>query len=224
MTRPLHPATAAAFNKAVLPMATIIKLNIEGDPLYAWTGLGNISFPAGSTGDAELELSNGVPITYIGTGDILEIGTVTDSIGGSDALEITLPGVNVQDPILRQIIYNRNRWQFKRAIVWMVVLDEVTNAVVGLPFRIKTGRIDAMPFSEDDEGYVRCVIEGQQAYGDSALDTRYSEQPTINPRDISQSWVLSLSNMTAALGTPSSTTRQTSTTGLSGFSVGKANG
>jgi hypothetical protein len=217
MSRPLHPYTAAAVEKSVIPLATIIRLDIEGDPLFAWSGIGDLVFAAGQTGDPALDGQ-----TFSGTGDILEVGTVSDSIGGSDALEIALPGVNLQDPILRQVIYNRNRWQFRRAWVWMMLLDETTGEIVGNPFRIKTGRMDAMPYSEDEDGTVKCRIEGQQAYGDTPLDTRYSEQGLLNPNDKSQSWVLSLANMTAALGTPSSTTKQSQTSGSSSLSTKRA--
>jgi hypothetical protein len=218
MTRPLHPLTVAAVNKSVIPLATILRLDIQGDPLFCWSGLGDLVFAAGETGDPALD-----GFTFTGTGEIIEVGTVSDSVGGSDALEIGLPGVNIQDPILRQVIYNRNRWQFRRAWVWLMLLDEATGAIAGKPFRIKTGRMDSMPYTESDgEGTVRCKIEGQQAYGDQPLDTRYSEQSLINQNDNSQSWVLSLANMTPALGTPSSTTRQSSTSGATGLAIGKA--
>jgi len=200
MTRPLHPYTQAAVEKSVIPLAVILRLDIQGDPLFAWSGLGDLTFAPGQTGDPALD-----GYTFTGTGTIIEVGTVSDSVGGSDALEIGLPGVNIQDPILRQVIYNRNRWQFRRAWVWMMLLEEETGAIAGLPFRIKTGRMDSMPYTENDgEGTVKCKIEGQQAYGDQPLDTRYSEQPLFNSNDNSQNWVLSLANMTPALGTPSS--------------------
>lgn len=217
MTRPLHPTTAAAVGKSVIPLATIVRLDIEGDPLFCWSGLGDLVFAAGQTGDPALD-----GFTFTGTGEIIEVGTVSDAVGGSDALEIGLPGVNIQDPILRQVIYNRNRWQFRRAWVWMMLLDEETGAIAGNPFRIRTGRMDSMPYSESDgEGTVRCKIEGQQAYGNQPLDTRYSEQYLLNNADNSQSWVLSLANMTPALGTPSSKSNNGQTTngktGLSGI-------
>jgi hypothetical protein len=103
-----------------------------------------------------------------------------------------------------------------------MLLDEETGAIAGNPFRIKTGRMDSMPYSESDgEGTVRCKIEGQQAYGNQPLDTRYSEQYLLNNADNSQSWVLSLANMTPALGTPSSKSNNGQTTngktGLSGI-------
>jgi hypothetical protein len=199
--RPLDTATAAAFQQSDLPLAFIIYLDILGDPLLTWTGIGDLTFSAGQTGDAQLDGN-----TFTGSGLVIEVGSATDAVGGSDVLTLSLPGVDITMPALRQVIYNRNKWQFRRAWVWMMVLDPTTYAIVGKPFRIKTGRMDQMPYSENaNGGIVSCKIEGQQAYGKQALMTRYSEQPDLDSADNSQNFIYSLANMTAAMGTPSAT-------------------
>lgn len=196
MTRPLTAATSAALDKPVLPLAVILYLDIEGDPLFAWTGIGDLPFAAGETGDPSLDGK-----TFFGTGTIMEVSQISDGVGGSDALEISLPGVDVGQPMLRQLITNRNRWQFRRAVVWLMALDPDTDAIAGKPFRIKTGRMDQMPYAENDKnGTVKVSIEGQQAYGNVPLATRYSEQTDVNPNDTSQRYVHSLANMTASIG------------------------
>jgi len=197
MTRPLTAATKAAFDKPILPLAVILYLDIEGDPLFAWTGIGDLPFAINETGDPSLDGK-----TFYGTGNIMEVSEVSDGVGGSDALEISLPGVDLGQPMLRQLITNRKRWQFRRAVVWLMALDPDTDAIAGKPFRIKTGRMDKMPYTENDKsGTVTCRIEGQQAYGNIPLATRYSEQTDINPNDTSQRYVHSLANMTASIGT-----------------------
>lgn len=199
MSRPLDSATAAAFQQSDLPLAFIIYLDILSDPLLTWTGMGDLVFGAGATGDALLDGN-----TFTGSGTIFEIGAATDAIGGSDVMTLSLAGVDITMPLLRQLIYNRNRWQFRRATVWMMVLDPVTYAITGKPFRIKTGRMDQMPYSETAKGgVVSCKIEGQQAYGKQPSMTRYSEQLDIDNLDVSQNYIYSLANMTAAMGTPS---------------------
>lgn len=197
--RPLDTATAAAFQQSDLPIAFIIYLDILSDPLLTWTGMGDLVFTAGQTGDALLDGQ-----TFTGSGTLFEIGASTDAIGGSDVMTLSLAGVDITMPLLRQLIYNRNRWQFRRATVWMMVLDPVTYAIAGKPFRVKTGRMDQMPYSESaNGGIVQCKIEGQQAYGKQPSMTRYSEQLDLDSGDISQNYIYSLANMTAALGTPS---------------------
>lgn len=196
MTRPLVAATSTAVGASVLPLAVIIYLDVLNDPLFAWTGIGDLPFVAGQTGDPSLD-----NFTYTGTGEAVEIGQISEGVGGSDALEITMPGVDIAQPMMRQLIRDQQRWQFRRAVVWLMALDPDTDAIAGKPFRIKTGRMDAMPYIEnDDKGVIKVKIEGQQAYGNQALNTRYSEQLDIDATDTSQNWVHSLANMTAELG------------------------
>jgi hypothetical protein len=196
MTRPLDTATAAAFQQTDLPLAVIFYLDILGDATFAWTGLGDLVFGATETGDPGLD-----GMTFTGTGTAIQVGQIADKVGGSDVLELTLPGVDLTMPELRQLVYVRNRWQFRRAIVWFAVLDPNTYAIVGKPFRVKTGRIDQMPYSENgSSGMVKCRIEGQQSYGQQPSLTRYTEQNDISPSDVSQNYVYSLANMTAAIG------------------------
>jgi hypothetical protein len=193
--RPLEPATKTAIDKPVLPLAVVLYLDVENDPLFAWTGIGDLPFLAAETGDPSLDGK-----TFKGTGTIMEVGQISEGAGGSDALEITLPGVDIAEPMMRQIIRDRQRWQFRRAVVWLMALNEDTFAIEGKPFRIKTGRMDGMPYSENNSGSIKLRIEGQAAYGNDALYTRYSEQLDINPADTSQKYVHSLANMTAELG------------------------
>jgi hypothetical protein len=196
MSRPLDPATKTATSQPVLPLAMIVYLDIETDPLFAWTGIGDLTFGASETGDPSLDGK-----TFKGLGTVAEISDVSDGVGGSDALEIALPGVDPFEPMMRQLITDRRRWQFRRAIVWMLTLDPDTDAIVGKPFRVKTGRIDRMPYAEArNGGVIKCRIEGQQAYGNEPLNTRYSEQFDINPNDKSQQWTHSLANMSPEIG------------------------
>jgi hypothetical protein len=185
----------------MIPLAFIIRLDIEGDPLFAWTGFGDLAFGAGETGDEALDGQTFEGITHL----VAEIGVIQDSQGGSGALEISLPGVDLEEEAMRQVVYNQNAWQFKPAWVWLAVLDD-NGSPIGTPIRLKSGRIDQMPVeeTEDGQGSIRCIIESHQAYGSEALATRYSEQQEINPADTSQKWVWQLANMTPGLGQPHS--------------------
>jgi len=197
MTRPLDPATAAATSNIVIPLAALVHLDIQGDPFWGWTGIGDLTFAAGATGDPSLDGK-----TFGGTGDIIELKSISEGVGGSDGLEISFPGVDYNDTMMQQIIRDRDRWQFRRAIAWLMLLNPDTMGIAGKPFRIKTGRIDSMPFEETDKvGVIKCVIEGQQASGNEPLNTRYSEQIDINPNDTSQKYVYQLANMSAIIGT-----------------------
>lgn len=201
MTRPLDPATKTALGGKDLPFAALVYLDILDDPLIVWNGLGDLTFGAAETGDSSLDGK-----TFAGTASVIQISSISEGVGGSDALEISMPGVDPYQPAMRQLITNRNRWQFRRAVVWLMALDPETDAIAGKPFRIKTGRMDRLPFKEDNRGVgtIVCRIEGHQAYGNIPLGTRYSEQRDINPNDISQNFVHSLANMSPEMGQGSS--------------------
>lgn len=196
MTRPLAPATSNAVGQKVLPLAFLLRLDIVGDPLYSWTGIGPLYFAPGSIGDPAIE-----DITFTGRGEIIGMSNISEGKGGSDVLELSLAGVSLTDPMLRQLIFNHNRWQFKPAYLWGAALDPVTNEVVGKPFRLKTGRIDKMPYDENKgQGIVKCQIESQQSYGKQPLGTRYSEARDLDPNDNSQDYVYSLANINPEFG------------------------
>lgn len=152
-----------------------------------------------ATGDSILDGK-----TFKGVGSVIEVSGIEEGAGGSDSLEISFPGVDPNNDLMKQIIRDRRRWQFRRAVVWMLVLNPDTMAIEGKPFRIKTGRMDAMPYDENsDKSRFKCVIEGQQSYGSEPLNTRYSEQIDIDNTDTSQKWVYALANMSAKIGTKS---------------------
>lgn len=196
--RSLHPATSTEVGKDALTVVYIVRLDIEDDPILVWTGLGDLSFPPGSTGDGALDGQTFSGITHM----VGEVGAAADGKGGSAALELALPGVDLYDEAMRQVVFNRRRWQYRQAWVWMAFLDD-DNVVVGRPVRLKTGRMDRMPVEEEGsggQGTVKCRIESAQAYAGEALATRYSETTDLDPTDTSQRYVWQLANMTPALG------------------------
>jgi hypothetical protein len=172
-------------------------MDIQTDPIFAWTGFGDLTFTPGQTGDGALDGKTFEGITHL----VAEIGAVGDGDTGSEALELRLPGVDLLDEAMKQVVYDRRKWKFRQAWVWLAFLDDAGN-VIGKPVRVKTGRMDQMAVreSEDGEGMVVCSIESQQSYAAEALASRWSEQGDIDPADTSQQWVWSLANMTPALG------------------------
>jgi hypothetical protein len=194
-------AVGTALDSGSVNWAYIIRLDVVDDPLFAWTGFGDLVFTAGQTGDTALDGFTFQGITHL----IAEVGAVQDGQGGSGALEITMPGVDLTDELMRQIVFDRRRWQFLPGRVWIALLDDNGN-LIGKPIRMRSGHMDKMPVTEDDEGKgtIQCIIESQQAYATQALNTRYSEQKEIDSNDNSQDWVWQLANMTPALGQPNS--------------------
>ncbi len=102
MTRLLDALTKTALQQPILPFAAIIRLDVDTDPLFCWSGIGDLVFTAGQTGDSALDT-----YTFTGTGTAAEISTVSEGVGGSDALEISLPGVDMDLPALRQLMRDK---------------------------------------------------------------------------------------------------------------------
>lgn len=198
---PQRPNTTGALGTELdsnnLTVVWIIRLDITNDPLFAWTGFGDLTFAAGATGDTALDGQTFQGITHL----IAEVGAVQDQQGGSTALEISVPGISLTDEAMRQVVYDRRVWQFKTAYAWLAFLDDNDN-VIGNPVRVKSGRMDQMLVeeSEDGTGVIRCVIEGQQAYSAEASGSRYSEQEELDPTDTSQKYVWALANMDPKTG------------------------
>jgi hypothetical protein len=190
-------ALSTALDGQTLNMAYILRLDITTDPVFAWTGMGDLTFAAGATGDSALDGQTFQGITHL----VADIGAVQDQQGGTNALEISLPGVDLTDEAMRQIVYDRRKWQFKPGRLWLVFLDDA-GAVIGKPVRLRSGKMDLMTVQENDDGtgIVKCIVESQQAYASEPLASRYSEQSNVDATDTSQKYVWQLANMTPTIG------------------------
>lgn len=195
MSRSITEPVAIAFGAPILNIAWIIRLEIEGDPIYAWTGLRPLNIPAGFFPDAKLNNT-----TFEGLANIASIGKIVDSVSGSGAVKLTLPGVRLDDDALRQVVYDKRKWQGLRAYIWVVPVGD-NGLLVGPPVRVKTGKMDNMNVEKKrGEGIVSVEIESFATYSQRALMTRYSEQKELDPSDTSQDYVHSLANMTPGIG------------------------
>lgn len=173
----------------------IVRLDITTDPVYAWTGRG--PFAPTSTGDDALDGN-----TFIGVGNIGKITAVKDGEKGSSAVTLSLPGVDLNDDLLKQIITNSETWQFRQAWIWFGLLDN-SLGVIANPTRIKTGRMDQMMIGgSGSEGTVNVIVESYQAYAQRALQSRYIDQKILDATDKSQDFVHDLSNKQPGVGIP----------------------
>ncbi len=198
MTRTLDPATKAAAQAPTLWPAWVIRLDIKDDPVLVWTGIGVYS-PTG-TGDEALD-----GLSFDGIANVGEIGAIVEAREGSQAVSLSLSGVDLEDPALRQVVFDERTWQFRSAWMWIVLCDE-DGEPIGKPVRVKRGRIDQMNHEDDEESIIRVEVESHQAYVASAISTRYSEQSEIDPTDVSQQHVHDLANKVAGIGAKTNTT------------------
>lgn len=182
--------------KPILYPIWLLWLDVEDDPIYAFTGVGTISFAEGETGDPALDGK-----TFTGLGQIAMIGDIQESENGSGATRITVPGVDPALPGFKQFVADRRAWQFRRAILWHTYATADATGLVDYPQREKTGRMDGLEVRRDGDMRVISInIEGFAASGMYPTGTKYAEQPEIDPSDISMSYIGDLVNKQPELG------------------------
>ena len=193
MARDLSTPMQEEVVKAVIRPAWIVRLDILDDPLYLWTGLGQLT-PSG-TGDAALD-----GYTFDGSGELGKIEPIKEGDTGSSSVMLSLPGIDLEKIALEQVVSDQRRWQFRRAWIWLGLLN-TSLSVIANPTRIKTGRMDQMKLDADGKtGTVSVILESHQAYASQPLGSRYIQQPTVDPADISQKYVHDLYNRRPPIG------------------------
>lgn len=192
MPRNIHADALTAQDERVIREAYICRLEVEGDPLFVWTGLGPYT-PSG-TGDAKLEEGNP---TYTGVAVLGSLSQISDSNQGSRAVKLTLSGVSLSEPAAKQIINEARNWQFRKGYLWGVNLD-ANDQVIGAPWRLRSGRMVQMEYlrgADDGEASITVDLAGYNAYAQEPLYSRYSEQKDLDAVDTSQDWVHELANL-----------------------------
>jgi hypothetical protein len=196
MARDLESGVVTEIQEDLYRPVWIVRLDIDRDPVLAWTGRGDLVVAADQTGDAALDGN-----TFVGLGNIGKIGEITDTEKGSNAVRLILPGADLTDTALQQVVMDNRRWQNRQAWIWFGVLDTSLN-VIADPARVKTGRMDAMTvLGSGTEGSVSAVIESHQTYASIPLNTRYSQQKDeIDSADVSQDYAHDLANRQPGIG------------------------
>lgn len=205
--------------KTVLCPVWFLWMDVEGDPLYAHTGQGSITFAEGETGDPALDGH-----TFEGLGVFAMMGDIQESENGSGPMQLTLMGVDPDEPGFKPLIADRRRWQHRRAVVWFSYINEDMTGLVDYPEREKTGRLDGLEVTHNqDTCTISINIEGFAASSGPPLASKYADQPDIDPSDISMSWVADLSNRQPEIG-PGSTQSASTSGSSSGGGAGRSRG
>lgn len=193
MARDLTAGMITEVQESLIKPVWILRLDIDTDPLYAWTGRGDFS-PTG-TGDSALDGN-----TFIGLGNIGKIGDIEDTENGSNAVQLVLPGVDLNETALQEVVLNERLWQNRQGWIWFGLLDTTYNTIIS-PTRVKTGRMDQMTVSgSGSTGTVTVALESHQSYVSQALNTRYSQQDELDGTDTSQDYVHDLANRQPGIG------------------------
>ena len=137
MTRDLTTSTQTALQQRVVRPVLIGRLDIDSDPVFAWTGPGLFA-PTG-TGDAALDDQ-----TYDPAEAFIDISEITEDQGIGGPVTIVAAGNDLNQDLLRQVVRDKRAWRGKPAYLWMGLLDADEKTVIANPFRVKSGIIASM--------------------------------------------------------------------------------
>lgn len=178
------------------PPVWFVYLDIEGDPVRAWTATWNMTFGASETGDPLLD-----GFEFLATGGLGEIGNIADGLTGGGPVTLRLPAVDPAETAFNEIVANARSWQWRRAVIWRSYIDLETGQLLYPPRRVRSGRMDNLKAVDaEDDAYISVDVESHAAHAQVALESRYAEQREIDATDISQKWVHDLANKQVTVG------------------------
>lgn len=187
MPRPDATAKAALAGPAFAAVF-YLWLDISGDPLR-FTNFGQTTTISGS-GDSELD---GIYPAF--GGQLLEIGDINNSDGGSDTLIVTLSGIVSMDTTLLNEIGNKALWQGRLCRIWCRLYDETGTTTQGAIFPLYTGymsnvRVTAAP----DEQAIQLSVENWRAAFHQPSNRTYLGQKDYDSADTSAQATIAASN------------------------------
>lgn len=153
--RAVDPALAVHLRERTTRIVQFAFVDFAGDPLYAHTDVGTISWDAGLPAPHAGERS------WIGTGDLGEIGPVDeDAALAPDSYALSVSGV---DDDLLSHLRSLNHLG-REARVWVGARDLVTGALVGSPLPVFRGVVDDAAISAGGpDGSVALRISDERA-------------------------------------------------------------
>ncbi len=175
MSRNLTTALNNEFTSQDMAPFMAVDLGFDGGSLLTWTGYGNITFGGN---------------TYLGSGDILSIGGITESSEvKANGIQINLSGIPSE---LISSALNES-YQGRSAKVFLGVINN--GVVVNDPYMIFKGSMDTMSISDSgDSANIALSAESRLIDLDRARERRFtSEDQKIDfPNDKGLEFITSL--------------------------------
>ncbi|MDP8994032.1 MAG: hypothetical protein M3N07_03465 [Pseudomonadota bacterium] len=146
---PRHDAAAlTALGERVRRPAFFAFLDIAGDPVRATTAGYDVTFAG--TGDPELD---GFTFSAVEHPELIDVGPVSFSEGGSATLVCTLSGIDDADGELLDAIADKSRWQGRVIRLWKMERDE-QGAALGAMVPYFTGYMSVPEFIPSPGGSI----------------------------------------------------------------------
>jgi hypothetical protein len=178
-----------AAEASVIQPVYICRLDIENDPVTVWTGQG-LYAPTGS-GDTALDGQ-----IFSSVAGIVELSNIVSKDGMADPVTAVMFGVDIDDPLLRQIIRDNRAWRGREAWIWLgfVDLTDAARPVVIYPTRLRYAYISNISINRDQESGIVSVTIDEDI--DRALGTihRYDSQADFFSTDTAADYMHLLAN------------------------------
>lgn len=188
MTRP----STTAFNNAIaadnVDPFFAVKLEFESGSTRLWTGVGDISFEAGSGSE-----------TFSGAGDLVSVSAVEETNDiESSGVTVALSGINSS---LISLALSEN-YQGRNVTLYLGLLS--SGAVVADPYILFRGLMDMMDISDSgDTASIQVQAQNRLVALQKAKPRRFTQedQKLIDPTDQGLSFVNDLQDKTITWGT-----------------------
>ncbi len=191
----MDAATIEALGQEIVYVQWFAWIDIEGDPVRAVSGVQDIVFGAGETGDPDLDgqTFNAVP------SDLVAIGDVGHSEGGSETVTAMLSGLPVEDGGLLDVVGQKAKWRKREARLWFRLLEPINNPptqFAPLPIhRYYSGYLVNLTVETSaDEQTIVATIENYLAALSEGSGLTYLHQSEFDPGDNSASQTLAAAN------------------------------
>ncbi|MET0376884.1 MAG: hypothetical protein ABW128_21840 [Rhizorhabdus sp.] len=195
MARELSNEHLAALDRTGITAAYCVRLDFLNETIFAWSGVGAISIPAGATGDPLLDGNTFDPIV---AGPIVSFSANKFSYSGSEPFSISLEISSSVHPEIAASTYLPDEFQSRPATIWQAVMVTPPGAAAGIWVfkRIRSGQMDQVTVTNDGTNKIfELTIEGFASFVANASGSQYLDQKTkFDPADTSQDSAIAIAN------------------------------
>lgn len=191
----MDAAILQALGQEIVYIQWFAWMDIVGDPIRAVSGVQDIAFAPGETGDPDLDgfIFESVP------SDLVDVSDVGHSETGSETVTARLSGLPIEDGGLLDIVGQKALWRKREARLWFRLLEPVAGEptqFTPLPIqRYYSGYLVNLAVETDaSEQTIVASIENYQAALTEGSGLTYLHQSEFDPGDRSAEQTLAAAN------------------------------
>ncbi|WP_426163115.1 hypothetical protein [Sandarakinorhabdus sp. DWP1-3-1] len=183
----------------------LVHLDVVGDPLWAWTGRGNLTVTV--VGDPLLSGGR----TFVGAADIAAVQGLTHAADGSvQTMTMMLGNADFTDPAAYEFVNTEASWSRRLAVIWAGFVSTATGLPVADPVRIMTGRLLHVSSTDGAQPSIVVKVAAKSGYdGQRASNWQLAgaHQKAFYPGDNALDFIPQLVGKELRFGTPDAVQR-----------------